>query len=338
MTSIVYKEKDWEKKLAEIGGYDFYHTFCYHNVVKQEEEVPILIVFSQNEHKIAIPFIKRKIDDTYSDLTSIHGYLGPVVGKLSSNFDNRNFRREFINLLKDENIISVFSKLNPFIPEQDNVLKSLGSIEQIGELVYFDQGLDDETQKSHYNKNARRSVNKLRKYAHVKIADTEMEIDFFIQMYYATMDRLNAKNLFYFKKEYFVNLLNSKLFDAKILLAIDNETNEIMGGALCTSSNHICHIELVCTNDKYFKSSPSKLIYDEARATLKSDTIKYLVLGGGSGGREGSLMRFKSSFTQNFINFNVWKFISLPEVYEKLQTESQKSSDSNFFPKYRLNI
>lgn len=335
MIEIIYNEKDWEKTLTDIGGYDFYHTYCYHTVVKKEDEEPLLIVFSENDNKIAIPFIKRKIDNTYYDLTSIHGYLGPVT-QLHSNFDSDCFKSAFTNLLVSENIVSAFSKLNPFIKGQDVVLGSLGTIECIGELIYFDQKMDDETQKSYYRKNARRDLNKLRKTVHVKTADTAQEIDGFIEMYYATMNRLNAKDLFYFDKQYFLNLLNSDLFDAKILLAIHNETNDVMGGILCTSSYQICHIELVCTNEVYYKQSPSKILYDKAREMLKSDTIKYLVLGGGSGGREGSLMQFKSLFTQNYIDFKIWKFISIPDTYEALQNDSQKISDSDFFPKYRF--
>lgn len=336
MIDILYREKDWDKALMEIGNYDFYHTYGYHKVLSKEKEEPILIVYEEEKIKIALPFVKRKVNNEYYDLTSVHGYLGPVSLGIDSSFKNEKFKSQFETLLVSEKIVSAFSKLNPFIRNQNMVLKGLGQIECIGELIYFNQQMDDETQKSHYNKNTRRTLKKLQEMATVEENKSPEDIAAFVQLYHNTMDRLNAKTLFYFGQDYFEQLMDSKLFDCKILSAKHRETKDIIAAGFISCSGEICHLELMATNEEYFKYGPSRIIYDEARRTMKSSQIKYLVLGGGTGGREGSLMRFKSSFTQNYIDHTVWKYIAIPEIYDTIQTVGQKNSDSSFFPKYRL--
>ncbi|RYC51438.1 GNAT family N-acetyltransferase [Flagellimonas olearia] len=336
MIDIIYKKEDWNKVLLEIGKYDFYHTYDYHVALAKKGEIPILIVYWEQEKKIAFPFIKKNVYGKYSDITSVHGYLGPIQCNVDSDFDNAGFKSSFENLLISENIITAFSKLNPFIKGQDEVLNALGNIEAIGELVYFDQQMDDETQKSFYSRNTRRSLKKLRQTATVVERKTPKDIDDFIKIYHQTMDRLGAHKKFYYGNEYFDRLVNSNLFNCKILFAIDDETKETIAAAFATHSCEICHLELICTNEDFSKYGPSRIVYDEARAILKNEQIKYLVLGGGSGGREGSLMKFKSSFTQNYIDYRIWKYIAIPDIYESIQTDFQKSVDSDFFPRYRI--
>lgn len=338
MIEILHKKEDWDGLLRAIGTYDFYHTHEYHQALCKEGEQPVLISYASAHVKIAFPFIKRKVDDTYFDLTSVHGYLGPISAGIGPDFNNSDFMTRIGDLFYKENIVAAFSKLNPFIQGQDFILDSIGTIETIGELIYFDQGMDDLEQTSHYNRNTRQSLKKLRRSATVEEGRESKDIDSFIPIYHDTMDRLNANDLFYFPREYFQSLMESTLVDCKFLMAIHNETKEIMASAFVTHSGEICHLELMGTNEKYLNLSPSRILYDEARSQMKGDRIKYLVLGGGSGGREGSLMRFKSSFTQNYTDLRIWKHIAIPDVYDALQSESQRDSDSNFFPKYRIPI
>ena len=331
MIEIIHKKEDWDRVLSEIGKFDFYHTYGYHNVLANEGEQPLLVVYSSQDIIIAFPFVKRKINEKYYDIKSVHGYLGPVHTDLPPDFDNTDFKSEFEELLVSENIVTAFSRLNPFLNGQAKVLEALGQIETIGELIYFDQQMDDETQKSHYNKNTRRTLKKLRQTASVIEGKSPSDIDTFIEIYHNTMRRLNAKEVFYFGHDYFNELIDSEQINSKILFAVHNETKDIIAAAFVTHSGEICHLELVATNEDYFKYSPSRLLYDEARSIMKNDEIKYLVLGGGTGGREGSLMRFKSSFTQNYIDYNIWKFIAIPDIYESLQSEFQRNHESNFF-------
>lgn len=338
MINLIKDKTTWDHTLKDIGNYDFYHSYDYHHILKKENEIPILIVYKSDKTSIAIPFLERKINDTYYDLTSVHGYLGPISEGITQDFDSTGFQQAFKELLENKKVVSVFSKLNPFIANQNEILNNLGSIQNIGELVFYDQHADDEIQLKGYNRNTRQKLKQLKKSCHVNIVEDDRGIEKFIELYHDSLVRLCAKKIFYFDKAYFKTLLNLKSSNAKMIVAIHNETNEIAGGVFCIATRDIAHIEVAFTNKDYYKESPVRILFDESRKLFKLNNEKYLNIGGGSGGREGSLMRFKSSFTQNYKDFNIWKYIVLPEVYEALLTKEQKKTEQEFFPKYRLTL
>jgi len=338
MIEITNNKKDWNNLLLKVESYDLYHTFEYHEVMKKTGEEPIIIIYKNNNTEIGFPFLKRKINDELSDLVSVHGYLGPVSINVDDSFDSESFSKEFLQLLSREKIVSAFSKLNPYLSQQSKTLANLGTIENVGELVYFDQQMELNEQILSYKKDTIRLIKKLKPISSFRFAENSEDIENFMAIYYSNLDRLNANSSFYHKKNYFEALLNSDMADAKIILAIHNETNEIMAGVLYFETKHISHIELACTNDEYYNKSPVRFLYDQIRILCHKEKMKYLDMGGGSGGREGSLMKFKSCFAQNYVDFNVWKLIAIPDVYDELQTVDQRNADSNFFPKYRLNL
>lgn len=336
MIKIIEHRNEWESWLLKMDHFDFYHTYDYHHLLSKPTENVILIAYEQQDIMIGLPFIKRDLGNGYHDLTSIHGYLGPISKNVDGSFENSDFKIALQDLLQRENIVAVFSKLNPFIPSQCNILKDIGAIEHVGELVYFDQTEKEEIQRSAYNRNTRQVLKKLRRECIVKIGDFHADLHSFIFYYHKSLDKLKAKPIFYFNEDYFDALAQSSLFESEILFTMDKQTHEIMAGVLLIKTNQIAHIELAFTVEKFLKSSPLRLLFDECRKRYRRDNIKILNLGGGRGGKQGSLMRFKSSFSKNYANYNVWKYVVIPEVYEYLLTPEQKGIDSDFFPKYRL--
>ena len=338
MALFIQDKKQWNSWLSCMDNYDFYHTYEYHHILKNDDETPVLIIFEKGDIKIGIPFLKRKINSEYYDLVSVHGYLGPISCNIPANFDNTDFMAEFNDLLTKEKIVSVFSKLNPFIEDQEKILNSTSSkINTIGEIVYFDQQKDDESQLKDYNRNTKQKIKQLKKICSVDlVSNNDDNYHEFISLYHKGMKRLNAKSLFYFDDNYFSSLLNSDMLNAKMLIASHNETKEIMAGVFCVCTNDIAHIELAFTNEEYFKFSPVRVLFEASRKLYKNNEIKYLNLGGGKGGKEGSLMKFKSGFTKNYRQTKAWKHIVLNDVYDNLMSEEQKNTESSFFPKYRI--
>lgn len=335
MIRTLTEKQVWNDWLKAMDDYDFYHTYEYHQLLDKNSNIPVLFAYEEGNQKIGIPFIKRKITEETYDLTSVHGYLGPVSKNVDSNFDNSKFLEAFQQWLEELGIVSVFSKLNPFIKHQEQILNGLGNIEEVSEVLFFDQTQNEDSQLKVYNRNTRQKIRQLRDVSYVKEATSEEEIEDFISLYHKSMDRLDAKKMFYFEPDYFTVLRESDMTKAQIFLSIHKESNDIMAGVFCTQTSSIAHIELACTNEDYFKSSPVRILFDECRKNYKGDTLKYLNLGGGSGGREGSLMRFKSSFTKNYSTLKVWKYISNQNKYDSLLSQAQRKSPSNFFPKYR---
>ncbi|MEP3444069.1 MAG: hypothetical protein ABJN53_04670, partial [Flavobacteriaceae bacterium] len=80
--------------------------------------------------------------------------------------------------------------------------------------------------------------------------------------------------------------------------------------------------------------------------TMASDEgFTYFNLGGGVGGNEDSLFRFKSSFSKDFKAFKLWKYIVDQDKYEELvkmkneiKCNTINSECSGYFPCYRCNL
>ncbi len=139
---IIDDKNTWDAFLDTFEKCDLYHTYDYHRITKLEEEKPILIKYIEGNKTIALPLLIRKIFDTpYFDATSVYGYPGPLSNDVHESFDNSLFKKELQKLFYANNIVSVFSRLNPYLPCQDICLKSIGEISTIGQVVNIDLNL-----------------------------------------------------------------------------------------------------------------------------------------------------------------------------------------------------
>src|SRR5690606_25754286 len=142
-------------------------------------------------------------------------------------------------------------------------------------------------------------------------------IERFIDIYYETMDRVNASSYYYFSRDYFHRFVHNKAFETKLL--ISKYQGKIIAGAIFTITKKIMQYHLAGTTNEYISLTPMKLILDEARLLGGQIGTEHLHLGGGVGGSDDdSLFRFKSGFSKNFKQFSVWKYVVDEEKYNLL--------------------
>ena len=330
---IEIKDKaEWNSILKQIEDYDFYHTYDCHNISKNEDETPVLLTYKKEKAIIVLPLLLRQIPNTeYYDLTSVYGYAGPLsnVDRETYNFDD--FKAAFNTYLEAKNIVSVFSRLHPYI-QQDKILENLGDTVSLGDVVNIDVSLPIEQSRMAYGKSNKNQINKLRKQCEVVKAETEEEILEFVDIYYENMKRLDAKESYFFSKEYFLNFMNITDFDTDILLVKHLESNEFVAGSMFVKTKNIVQYHLSGTRTEHLRLKPSKLFLDEMRLQATEQGYKVFNLGGGLGSEHDSLFEFKASFSKDFRTFKVWKYIVNQMVYDQL---SQSKNETGFFPKYR---
>jgi lipid II:glycine glycyltransferase (peptidoglycan interpeptide bridge formation enzyme) len=264
---------------------------------------------------------------------------------LTDGFDNAKFRREFIEFLKWNNVVTVFSRLNPFIPLQKHILKGLGNTTSPGKVVNIDLTKDDSQLWSEYNRRLKSYINKSRREYTVLETQTEAVVRDFIDMYYGNMRRVNAQERYFFKEDYFFDLFKSKDFEAKLLMASKKSTGESMGGALFIKKRKIVQYHLSGARESVLGLNPIKLLIDEMRREASREGFTYFNLGGGVGNQEDSLFRFKSGFSKDFKDFMLWKFVVDENVYNELVQrfksgvcERISSKCNDFFPCYRCEL
>ena len=333
MIKIITDKQEWKNTLMEFEFYDFYHTFDYHNLSKNEDEKPLLLVYSQGDLSIAIPFLKRQIAGTpYFDFTSVYGYSGPIYKNVPEDFNNTTFLSELKDYLFSNKIISVFSRLNPYFDQQSLILKNLGETPVSGKVVNIDLTKSIEEQRSQYGKSTKNRTNKCRRIATVKEVTTKEDLETYIAIYYENMDRLGASDSYYFSKEYFFNFFECEDFKTRVLLVIENETGKAMAGAMFVESNSIIQFHLSGTRTEFLNWAPANLFLDEMRLIATEAGYKIFNLGGGLGGQEDSLFNFKASFSKDHRDFRLWRYIVDQKVYDTLS----KGKEGSYFPLYRL--
>ena len=341
MIDIIREKKIWDGLVEKCDFADFYHSYDYHHASKAKGEEPVLIRYEEDDKTIILPLLFRDIEySPYKDATSVYGYPGPITKNITSDFDHRLFQKELHRFLQDRNIVSVFSRLNAFIPHQENCLRNLGQIEVLGRVVYIDLTNALDGQWSAYHKRLRTYINKSRKIYTVKKAEELADIESFIELYYENMRRVNANMAYFFERKYFLDLIGSTDFETEVLLALDNETGKVAGGALFTKKNSIVQYHLSGTSERYLDLNPIKLLIDEMRIRGTRSNYSYLNLGGGLGGKEDSLFYFKSGFSKNSTPFKVWKYTVNQNVYDHLVLQRSDirycEGSLPFFPRYRI--
>jgi len=337
---VITGKHEWSKVLNEIGQYDFYHTYDYHLTARLQNETPFLLKYTTGTVTIALPLLLRQIDETmYSDASSVYGYPGPICNGIDETFNNEEFTEALQEFFIKNNIVSVFSRLNPFMPCQEIVLKNYGETVQHGKVVNIDITLDADEQRRNYQSRLKTHVNKSKKHCVVKEAATEQDITDFVEIYHENMGRVNAKKYYYFGEEYFKKIINSSDFKTLVLIAKEKETGKTIAGSMFIVTNNIVQYHLSGSKNEYLHLMPTKLLIDEMRLRATKKGYEFFNLGGGLGGRDDdSLFNFKSSFSKDFKPFKLWKLIVNPKIYSKLAEKNKPvNKSSDFFPEYRAN-
>ena len=339
--NAITEKEGWNNFISQLDSYDCYHTYDYHQIDKGDSEEAVLLTYDKEDVKIALPIIVRQIEGTlFKDATSVYGYSGPLSNKLPEDFDNSHFLDLLHKWFNDQGIISVFARLNPYIPQQENILKGMGELRELGKVVNIDLTCDIDLQRSQFSKTTKRYLNKVRKSCYAEISDNEEDLGSFIDLYYENMKRVNAADAYFFNPEYFKNFLSSTDFDTDLIVARLRGTDEIVSAALMVKTNKIIQYHLSGTKNDYLDLTPIRLLIDQTRIKGTEDGFVFFNLGGGLGSKEDSLFYFKSSFSKDFKDFKTWNCILNKEAYKSLCAENSdldtSEKDPNFFPLYRF--
>lgn len=334
-SDIIRDHLSWNEYTSRSLLHEVYHTWEYHLLNTEGE--PLMFVFLQGLIFIALPLIKRIIGESgFFDLTSVYGYAGPISNVNFSTVSVQTaacFKEALDQFMKAERCICIFSRLHPLL-RQECLLAHLGGLRANGQTIYIDLEEPEAAQHRRYHKRLMRQVRSLRRRGyHTREAATAAEVLEFAEMYRKNMDRLNAGDSYYFDFIYFQQLLGVKACAAKLLLIYKDA--EMICGAVIFLSATIIRNHLSATHPDYLGESPSKLLTDEIRRLGQEQGLRIFHLGGGVRGREDSLFRFKSYFSDLRLADMTWCYISNEPAYHALAGSTAAEEDNSFFPVYR---
>lgn len=340
----------WLTTLDKLS-HDVYHLPDYVALdAKRTQTIPEAFLLEDGDKIFFAPYLLRSCADIANldgaevyDIISPYGYPGILLNEAATNtpeFSDLAFEK-FRQTLQVRGICSAFLRLHPILDEKfANILRS-PSLQENGKTVSIDLTLDEgqiwaKTRKGHQS-----TINKcMRLGLTARTVSFAEYIDEFIAIYEETMDRVKAKDAYYFSREYFEGLL--KLGD-KIHLGVVESEGEIVCASLFFESCGIVQAHLGGTKTDFLKQSPFNLLLHHMRLWAKARGNQYLHIGGGVGGKKDNLYTFKSGFSKQRHEFFTLRSIIDSQRYRdllQLRAESVNKSveelkQSQFFPAYR---
>jgi hypothetical protein len=346
----------WLETLQKIP-HDAYHLPEYVCIeAKRTKHIPKAFLVVDGEKIFFAPYLIRSCNDFFGDefsqtsivdVTAPYGYCGILLSEAGTHTpDFVNFAiNELKQMLHSQNVCSAFFMIHPILNHNFiNVFPS-GTISESGETVSIDLTLSEPQIWAHTRKGHQSTINKCKRLGFTsRMVSFEQYMDEFILLYEETMNRVGAKETYYFENDYFRQLLN---LGEKIHLGIVEMEDEIACASLFFESCGIVQAHLGGTKTKFLHQSPFNLLLHYVRLWGKERGNKFLHIGGGLGGsKEDSLYTFKSGFSRQRHSLSNLRLIINEEKYQYfielranyLNTTVRHLTESNFFPAYRASI
>ena len=256
--------------------------------------------------------IKSKIPNTdFYDLCSPYGFAGIICNTNDVSFIKRALNAQKQQALK-QNIIAEFMRFNPCLNIGENLKNSLDFFAKGNSnvAVYCDNSRFD-----FYSKRLKSKINKAKREIYVKQSSN---IEQFIALYYETMKRNNATDFYFFKQEYFENLLKNKntiMFEACL-------NGKIISMAIFIFDERAMFYHLGANSKEYMKGNNNAIyaIFESAFDFAYNKGIPLCYLGGGVKEND-ELFAFKKQFASFITPFYIGGVIYNKEIYEELKND-----------------
>lgn len=321
----IYFARDFAKVYEEVEGGKAYHlkTATANGVIENN------VILREIPSNLA--------GGPYYDLTTPYGYGGPLITELKGKKealikDYQQMMEEFVCRHK---VVSEFVRFHPLVKNQQD-FKSIYPI-QASSMTVATRISKEDTFSQQFSRSARKTVRKaLRKGVSYRIVKGPDDIAEFKAIYFATMDRNQADDFYYFDESYFEKLAAE--FKEHLLLIEISYEKKVVAAALYFVYGDIIQAHLSGTLTDYLWLSPAYLIRYAVTQWAQKHRIKWIHQGGGrTNSKEDPLYRFKKRFSQTtdpifFVGKKIWN----NAIYQQLLAEKTVDESSDFFPLYRL--
>ncbi|RUR76282.1 GNAT family N-acetyltransferase [Chlorogloeopsis fritschii PCC 9212] len=341
----------WLQTLVKLR-YDIYHLPEYvYLESKRNKAIPEAIVIVDEEKIFFLPYLLRRCDDLFDDelttevfdIVSPYGYPGFLLNEAAAatpGFLNLAIDK-LTEVLRNKQVCSGFIRLHPILNQNLTQLNS-DILKENGTTVAIDLTLDaqdiwHQTRPAHRNK-----INRCKRSGFkAKMMPLHKYIDEFNLIYEETMNRVEAKDFYYFGRKYFEDI--AYFLGDKLHLCIVEFHKQIACAGLFAECCGIVQYHLGGTQTKFLKDAPSKLMFDYVRFWAKERGNQVFHLGGGLGSSQDSLYHFKAGFSKQSYTFSTLRLITDEEKYrylvelraKKLNIQTEELLKSDFFPAYR---
>ncbi|MGJ8734892.1 MAG: NeuD/PglB/VioB family sugar acetyltransferase [Cellulophaga sp.] len=334
----------YKELLSNYWDNNVYYTYEYLKYYENEhDQLRYFLLNVDGIPNTIMPFYIRDIKDkTYKDVITPYGYGGP----LCKNCDDKKILSKFWELAdkwyRKNNIVSEFVRFNL----NGNHTNYSGELTETLLNVKGEVKETDEEQWTTFSSKVRNNYRKAEKHQltfklYEGKAITDSVIENFHKVYIETMDRNNAKDIYYFPKQYFENLIKAN--PDSFAIAKSYKDNVVASVELIIINEATLYAFLGGTRAKYFECRPNDFLRVEILKWAVLNNKKYYVLGGGLTNGDGLYKSKKVFFPKDEdVIFYTGRKIIDEDAYTLLSKNiinSKKYDENcNFFPIYRLSL
>lgn len=334
--------EEWDAVLAEFGETDIYYSPRYLQISEENNEgAARLFVFREDGFVVCYPYLMRRINDlplpaaqrleqAYYDIVTPYGYGGPITTAAQQEDSERigaNFAAAFAGYCKKQRIVAEFVRFHPIL-HNHTFYPAVGPT-NIRQTVCLD------LRKNIWNNLKAPCRNRVRHATNSGLIverDNPANLELFMELYYATMNRNQATSFYYFSERYFRNTLELLGQDQVSLFSVKLGERTIASAFFIHAGSYVSY-HLTGSDHTYLSYAPYNILLAEAAEHFQALGYSYLHLGGGYRGKD-ELLRFKSTFTKDApLDFYIGRKVHNNEVYQSLCCGLQQEDD--YFPLYR---
>ena len=319
---------------------DIYYREEYVKLYESAEDTPVCIVCREDDKVLLMPFLKRCIPDSQKmfgtvlyDFETPYGYGGPI-----SNTEDKwstealSVMNEF---LKENHFVCGFIRFHPLLSNVRICAEHMDIFFDRHTIAVKTINTDDDIWTTQISSKNRNMIRKAEKNNLIYKAEYDFEsIKEFIELYNATMKRLEAEQFYFFDDNYykrFVEQLNQNAF-----LGTVRQDGKLICGALFMYSEKYGHYHLEGSNHGYSSLGANNLLLWKTACEMRKMGVELFHLGGGYDSEpDNSLFKFKKAFSNNTQDFYIGKDIINRAAYQEICASWENRSSDSKIEKYK---
>jgi hypothetical protein len=353
---VVHLEIDdpqWRDALCRLR-HDVYHLPEYVRLDGEWNHArPMAFLARSGDEELFIPYLLRRCESLFPesivgepvyDVVSPYGYPGLLLSDAARRSPKfaRHAMHRLSETLRDMGACSAFFRMHPLLSNGLSELFPEGVFTPAGETVAMDLTLEERGLWKGIRDGHQWTINKCRKLGFVpRMVPLRDCIDRVMEIYRETMDRVRAKESYYFEREYFARL--GEMPGQVHCCMVESEGGEAAAACILFECGGIVQAHLGGTKSEFLNKSPFHLLLYFAAEWAKSRGNRYFHIGGGVGGPKDRLLQFKRGFSPLRFPFSALRLITDDGKYRELTTRraqaanvpAEEFSFFEFFPAYR---
>ena len=332
----------WDEIVRSFRDYDVYYLNCYlKSLFINGDGIPLLFYYEGDGLRGINVVLKRDVSfdarfegkiepGKYFDFTTPYGYGGWIM---EGEGDRKKLFAEYGKWCLENSIICEFVRFHPLIGNQRYCIDDYNVI-PLGQVIALDLR-DKNVMWANMSSRNRNKIKKAMNFGVSVSMGQKEKLDEFIEIYEDTMDRDNAEEYYYFKREYY-DCLFDELGDDEIYIFNSELDGKMLSNCIIFKVNGRLSYHLAGSTRTSGNIYETNLLIYQVGLWGNENNCVSLILGGGVGSAEDNLYRFKKGFDdKHSYQFYIGKKMYNQQTYDYLVSLRDDIANMNYFPAYR---